>query len=111
MRGNGKTCPAEVLAEFAHRLLRYNRDMQSPPKPAHARAIQYIALARSTLVTLLGLMLVFRAAASADPTWRVAGSALAFALVLLGTLMGARAIRRLQQLRAAPLPPNTPGGE
>lgn len=83
--------------------------MPSPRKPGQARAVQYIALARSTLVTLLGLMLVFRAVASPDPTWRVGGSALAFALVLLGTLMGARAMRRLQQLRAGSGPGNTPG--
>jgi len=97
------------LAEFTHRSLRYNNGMQSPRKPGQARAVQYIALARSVLVTLLGLMLVFRAAASADPTWRVAGSFLAFALVLVGTLMGARAMRRLQQLRAETPPGNTPG--
>lgn len=83
--------------------------MPSPHKPGQARAVQYIALARSALVTLLGLMLVFRAVASTDPLWRVAGSALAFALVLIGTLMGARAMRRLQQLRANTPPGNTPG--
>jgi len=106
--GNGKTCPAEELAESAHRSLRYNNGMQPPRKPGQARAVQYIALARSALVTLLGLMLVFRAVASTDPTWRIAGSALAFALVLLGTLMGARAMRRLQHLRAGTPPGNTP---
>ena len=83
--------------------------MQSPRKPGQARAVQYIALARSALVTLLGLLLVLRAAASPDPAWRVAGSILAFALVLLGTLMGARAMRRLQQLRAVTPPGDTPG--
>ncbi|HEY4145424.1 hypothetical protein [Pinirhizobacter sp.] len=85
--------------------------MQPPRKPGQARAVQYIALARSALVTLLGLLLVFRIVASPDPAWRVAGSALAFALVLLGTWMGARAMRRLQQLRAGPRPPGNTSGE
>jgi len=102
--GNGETYPVKELAEFAHRSLRYNSGMDSPRKPGQARAVQYIALARAALITLLGLLLVFRAVASPDPAWRVTGSALAFALVLLGTLMGARAMRRLQQLRAGPPP-------
>jgi hypothetical protein len=73
--------------------------MKSPSKPGHARAVQYVALARSAMVTLFGLLLVLRAVSSPDPAWQVGGSILAFALVCLGTWMGSRAMRRLQQPR------------